>query len=375
MLDLSNPFRGDKCDFVRLIYKLPAIFLRNYPMKFILFFLLLSNFVLYGQDDKYWYAFHVEDTINNPLSLSLGFKDINGKVKIKPIYLSPMTENKRFEKVIALTEYHFKNWVSYYTNKDGKKFGIDSLYTFDTVHDTEQEGFIRFSIGKQLDSIGLFNSNGKIVIEPKYNSLSKVNNGLVIALIGANKIKEHEYNDCNHWHYEGGKKMLLDTLGKILIDNFNEKDLYLNLYTQKITEKFNAEKFRHNFRNPNGNYYSFINTNEEFQEFLKNDFIKNISNKNLSEYLFINIKYLIEKDKIYLKRLKRTINQIKMGNITFSKIGYTVYKEEEIKLMKDYLDNADNIVFDKYPIYGIVNENGQFILCFIRTENGYKIIE
>ncbi len=64
-----------------------------------------------------------------------------------------------------------------------------------------------------------------------------------------------------------------------------------------------------------------------------------------------------------------------MGNITFSKIGYTVYKEEEIKLMKDYLDNADNIVFDKYPIYGIVNENDQFILSFIRTENGYKIIE
>lgn len=344
-------------------------------MKFILFFLFLTNFVLYGQEDRYWYAFNLKDTINNPLSLSLGFKDIRGNVKIKPLYLSPMTENERFEKVIALTEYSRNNSISYYSNKNGKKFGIDSLYTFDFVHDVEQEGFIRFSVGRQLDSIGLFNSNGKIVIEPKYNSLSKVNNGLVIALIGANKINEHEHTGCNHWHYEGGKQMLLDTLGKTLINNFNEKDLDLNLYTLKITQNFNTEKFRYNFKNLDGNYYSFINTNEEFQEFLKNDFIKNISNKNLSEYLFLNIKSLIEKDKMYLKRLKRTINQIKMGNITFSIIGYTVYKEEEIKLMKDYLDNADNIVFDKYPIYGIINENGQFVLSFIRTENGYKIIE
>lgn len=344
-------------------------------MKFILFFLFLTNFVLYGQEDKYWYAFNIEDTLNNPFSIPLGFKDIHGNIKIKPLYLSQMTENKRFEKVIALTDYSQNKSISYYSNKNGEKFGIDSLYTFDFIHDVEQEGFIRFSVGKQLDSIGLFNSNGKIAIEPKYNSLSKVNNGLVIASMGANKIKEHDYIGCNHWHYEGGKQILLDTLGKTLINTFNEKNLDLNLYTLKITKNYNTEKFRHNFRNLNGNYYSFINTNEEFLEFLENDLKKNLSNENLSEYLFINIKSLIEKDKIYLKRLKRTINQIKIGNITFSKIGYTVYKEEEIKLMKDYLDNADNLVFDKYPIYGIVNENSQFILSFIRTENGYKIIE
>lgn len=354
---------------------LPTIFQKNDTMKFILFFLFLTNFILYGQDDKYWYAFHVEDTLNNPLSLSLGFKDIRGNVKIKPLYLSPMTENKRFEKVIALTEYSSNKFRSYYLNKNGKKFGIDSLYTFDTVHDTEQEGYIRFSVGKQLDSIGLFNSNGKIVIEPKYNSLSKVNNGLVIALLGANKIYEHEYAGCNHWHYEGGEQMLLDTLGNILIDNFSKNDLELNLYTLRITEKFNAEKFRHNCKGTDGDYYSFIDTNKEFKEFIENDFTKKVSNKNLSEYLFINLKSVIEKDKMYLKRLKRTSNQIKKGNLTFSKIGYTVYKEEEIQLMKDFLDNSDTIVFDKFPIYGIVDKNGQFILSFIRIENGYKIIQ
>lgn len=345
-------------------------------MKFILFFLCFTNAVLYSQEEKYWYAFNIDDTLNNPLSLSLGFKDIHGSVKVKPIYISPITGNKRFEKVIGLTEYSNNNkFRTYYLNKKGKIFGIDSLYTSDFTHDLEQEGFIRFSVGKQLDSIGLFDSNGKIVIEPIYNSLSKVNNGLVVALKGAKKISEHENSGCNHWYYQGGKQMLLDTLGIILIDNFNENSLDLNLYTLKITEKYNDERFRYNFKNLDGKYYSFINTSEEFKEFLENDFIKNISSENISNYLFINLKSLIEKDKINLKRLKTIITQIKIGNITFQRIGYSIYNEHEIQTMKDYLDNSDNIVFDKFPIYGIIDKNGQFILSFIRTEYGYKIIE
>ncbi|MCB9201974.1 MAG: hypothetical protein H6604_02845 [Flavobacteriales bacterium] len=119
-------------------------------MRLITFLTLFISSFTFSQNDKYWYRFDIEDTTINSLSSTLGFKDIKGNIKIKPAFLSPLTRNKRFEKVVAVTEIPKLNGKSYYLNKTEKEFGIDSVYTFDFMHDTEQEGFIRFSVGRYL---------------------------------------------------------------------------------------------------------------------------------------------------------------------------------------------------------------------------------
>lgn len=346
-------------------------------MKLTTILMIFISICVFGQNEKYWYAFDAIDTIQNPLSSSLGFKDINGNIKVKPIYISPLTQNKRFEKVVALTEYKKGNSKDYYLNKAGKRFGIDSVYSFDFTHDTEQEGFIRFKIGKYLDSIGLFNSNGKVMIEPIYNSLSKVNNGLVIAKIGAIQKHEPPNSACDHWFFEGGKQMILDTLGNILIDNFKDDDLELNLYSLKVSEQKNTEKFRHNFKGLNKKYYSFISSKEEFQDFIKNDFLKNISKKNNNDYLFLTLKNKALKSKKIHNEILEIIEIIKNNNIKFSNYAIVSFEEEDNKFIQKYLDNADELIYEKYPTFEIESNQNKIevSLSFIRTENGYKIYD
>ncbi len=353
-------------------------------MKLYTFLLFLISFSLFSQEDKYWYAFTVEDTIANPLSSSLGFKDSKGNVKIKPIYSSLFTQNNKFEKIVAVTEYSENNSKSYYLNKKGKKFGIDSLYTFDFSHDTEQEGFIRFSVGRYLDSIGLFNANGKVVIEPKYNSLSKVTNGLLIAKIGAKQKHENHHAGCDHWSFEGGKEMLIDTLGNVLLDNFKDNDLFLNLYSLKITDHKSKEKFRHNFKGKNNKYYSFISYKEEFENFINNDFLKNISNKTSENYLFITIQEATDKTKSNEQRneILNKITILKKNKITFSNFPFFYFDLENQKLltsMEKYVNNANELNSNKHPTFEIQSvdkpKNEEVSFSFIRTENGYKIYD
>ncbi len=349
-------------------------------MKAIIFLMLIYAISVFGQKDKYWYAFEVEDTVKNPLSNSLGFKDFQGKIRIEPIYISPLTQNKKFEKIVALTEYSKDTSKGYYLNKEGKKFGIDSLYTFDFMHDTEQEGFIRFSVGRYLDSIGLFNLNGKIVIEPKYNSLSRVNNGLVVAKIGATQKHESHNLGCDHWYFEGGKEMILDTLGNVLIDDYNDNDLLLNLFSLKISDNKNQEKFRHNFIGKNGKFYSFISYREEFEDFIKNEFLKNLPKKSIETYLFVTIKKILNtKSKSELNEIASIIqnNKIEFYNFPFIFID----EEDEIllKSMEGYLDNSNVLIDDKFPILEIQSQDKskrkEVSLSFIRTEKGYKIYD
>lgn len=351
-------------------------------MKFIQLITFLITISVYSQNDKYWYAFTVEDN-RNTLSLSLGYQDHLGTIKIEPIYVAPYTQNKRFEKVVALTEYSKEKLKYYYLNKQGRKFGIDSLYTFDFTHDTEQEGFIRFSVGKYLDSIGLFNSDGKVVIEPKYNELSKVTNGLVIAKIGAKQKHEPNHIGCDHWTFEGGTDMVLDTMGTVLINNFKEDGLFLNLYTLKISTVENKEKFRHNFRGENAKYYSFISSKEEFDFFVNEDFLKNSTKENLSDYLFINLKptTIIENKKL-VKELSKVVKLFN-NNSFESNFSIPFYIDSDnkqvLKSIEQYLNNADELNFHKYPMFEIsCTDNSNKTtgwISFIRTENGYKIFE
>ncbi|MHC0443614.1 WG repeat-containing protein, partial [Flavobacterium sp. 3-210] len=81
---------------------------------------------------------------------------------------------------------------SYYLTKQGKIVGRDSLYVFDNGPDCENEGFIRFTNHK-TDKMGIFNSEGKIVIPAQYSALTKVRNGLIVVLKDAEKQQDGEH--------------------------------------------------------------------------------------------------------------------------------------------------------------------------------------
>lgn len=349
-------------------------------MNAIFYLIFLFPIMLYGQKDKYWYPFEIDDSINNPLSSSLGFKDFYGKIKIEPVYVSPLTQNKRFEKIVALTEYSNNRSKSFYLNKHGRKFGIDSVYTFDFMHDTEQEGFIRFSTGRYLDSIGLFNANGDIMIEPKYNSLSRANNGLVIAKIGAIRKHEDHQGACDHWSFVGGRQMILDTSGNVLIDNFEDGDIQLNLYSLSISNSKSKEKFRHHFEGVNGKYYSFISFKEEFEHFVFNVFLKGIAQRNIDKYLFSNLK--LKAAGASKKELFKIIDFLNSNKIEIDNATYFFLNEEDegqLKAFENYVNNSNDIIIEKYPIFEIRSQNNSnsknVTLSFIRTENGYKIYD
>lgn len=103
-----------------------------------LFFVLFYIFS-FSQEDTNWYGFYNSD------STKIGYKDAKGNVRIEPKFESAMTETNLFKDVIVAWEYA-KNYSGekYYLNKEGKKFGKDSIYVFDFSFAEESEGKIKF---------------------------------------------------------------------------------------------------------------------------------------------------------------------------------------------------------------------------------------
>ncbi|WHT39712.1 hypothetical protein QNH98_03240 [Myroides sp. mNGS23_01] len=87
---------------------------------------------------------------------------------------------------MAVSEEVGESWKNYYLTKEGRSVGVDSLYIFDNGSDCESEGFIRFRDSK-TDQAGMFNSKGDIAIPAVYNDLTRVRNGMIIGLKGAEK--------------------------------------------------------------------------------------------------------------------------------------------------------------------------------------------
>ncbi|MCH5716843.1 hypothetical protein [Niabella hibiscisoli] len=70
-----------------------------------------------------------------------------------------------------------------------------------------------------------------MVVPAIYNYLDRVQNGLLTGLTGAQKKQDGE-----HYRWEGGETILLDTTGKILIRSFTAP-YGINLYSLKISNQ------------------------------------------------------------------------------------------------------------------------------------------
>lgn len=350
---------------------------------FVVFFSIITN-VAFSQKNDTWVSFLNKD------STLVGFKDVNSQIKIEPKFTGFTIANK-FDDVLVVSESINDRWESYYLNKSGKKFGLDSLFIFDNRTDCESEGFIRFSDYK-TNNIGMFNKNGKIVIPANYNALTAVRNGLVIALKNAEKDYWHkdDHDGCNHFSWIGGQTILIDTLNNILIDNFTyEKPL--NLFSIEKNKRPHSSVIRTSFLGTNGTYYSFVDFKKEFEEWFKKEFLSNISEKHLLLNSFNKIVWSSKRDWEFSENdqfinknfllLKEMLSEIVTdnSNYTISQGELNTFIFEDV-YFDEYFDNcrdAKEWIYPTMNVYVISKEGKGLIESgyeFLRTNQGYKLI-
>lgn len=353
-------------------------------MKHILIYIFLFiNCALFGQNNDTWIAFWNKDTT------LVGFKDKNGTIKIEPKFMGFTSANK-FDGIIAVTEEANDSWKNYYLTKTGKIVGRDSLYVFDNGSDCESEGFIRFRDSK-TDKMGIFNSNGEIAIPAKYNSLTKVQNGMAIVLKDAEKVNDTHGGDCNHFGWTGGKQYLIDTNNTILIENFYYSD-ELNFYSLQKSKEPSKDPIRENFLGVDGQYYSFINYDKEFKSWLTNNLLSDLSIDNLLKHSDDEIFYWkepngwISKPKaVFIDRNYKLIKN-KLLELKSTNCDYAIFSESlnpfiyDNKKYEHYFDNCNQAKQWVYPVKNIVishqnkKDMTQDHFEFLRTNSGYKLI-
>jgi hypothetical protein len=352
--------------------------------KIILFYIfLLINCTLFAQNKDTWVSFWDKDTTH------IGFKDKNGKIKIEPKYMGLTFANK-FDDIIVVSEENKENWKSYYLTKSGRIVGRDSLYIYDNGADCENEGFIRFKDYK-TDKMGLFNAQGNIVIPAEYSDLTRVRNGMIIALKGATKAMDS--GGDGHFSWVGGKEYLLDINNKVLVENFGYND-ELNFYSLHKSKEPSKDEIRESFLAVDGQYYSFINFDKEFKSWLKNNLLTDLSKNNLLKNSYAKITYWKEKEadgwiskpkasfiEQNYKLIKAKLLELKLADCDYhifsQSLNKFIYEADEYD---QYFDNCHQPKDWINPVKNIVispknkTDHGQDHFEFLRTGNGYKLI-
>jgi hypothetical protein len=338
-----------------------------------------------AQADHSWTAFISED------SGLTGFKDQNGRIRIKPKFAG-FTIAKKFDKIIAVMEEKNGKNELYYFTKSGKIVQRGNLYLFDNSPDCESEGFIRFR-DRKTDKAGLLNGEGKIVIPAVYNDLTNVRNGFIIALKGAKKIflDANEPSGCNHSTWIDGEKFLIDTRNKIIIRNFDSES-NLDVFSLTIASEPSRDIRRQNFPGVDGRYYSFVDYKKEFQQWLFSNPIENLSMDKLIEYSYHKIYFWKEPDgwtheskhkfiESNFELIKNRLTELNEKNseyfISIDGLNPFTYDAAEFNT---YYNNCGEPKEWKYPVMSVIinhktkNDLNQDHFEFLRTANGYKMI-
>ncbi|MFT4092094.1 MAG: hypothetical protein QM640_00550 [Niabella sp.] len=348
-------------------------------MKFALclFIASLVNINASAQADT-WTAFWNAD------SSLYGFKDKRGATRISPRF-ETFGVAQKFADVMAAIEKKNGAFEVYYLNKAGKEFGRDSVFFFDNTPDCESEGFIRFR-DSASDRAGLFNRTGMVVVPARYNYLGRVMNGLLVALQGAVKKQDGE-----HYFWEGGETLLLDTTGKELIKPFKESRT-LNFYSLKIADKPDPDPNRVNYAGLDGRYYSFIDYEREFRTWLT-ALIDKADQHNLLQNTFSQVSYYtgdtgwvsVPAEKFIKTHFdliqKRLLQLTRPGcdsAIFYDGLNPYIYTTERYQ---QYFNNCGEAKDGQYPVVTVTisYKNGNTYLKqdafdFLRTDEGYKLI-
>lgn len=348
------------------------------------FLTTISSLTLFGQSNDTWTSFWNEDTT------LLGYKDKNGVVKIEPKFTDYGCANK-FDNIIAVTEEVNGKWNSYYLTKSGKIIGRDSLHIFDNGYDCESEGFIRFR-DRKTDKVGMFDRTGKIIVPAIYNELTRVRNGMIIGLKGAEKKywDKHKESGCNHYSWVGGQEILIDTLNNTLVENF-KYDNSINFFTLQKAETSQPDTTRISFKAKDGTYYSFIDFEKEFRQWITTEMLNDLTIERLINISFDTItweatngwvktnkqKLISDNFSILKNGLLEILNPKTDFFISSDGLNQFMYEGPEFE---KYYNNCGEAKEWIYPTMSIIishNDNKDFTQNhyeFLRTDNGYKLI-
>lgn len=348
--------------------------MKNLLFTCVLLFLFSS---LSAQNRDTWVGFLSEDTL-------LGFRNSAGLEMIEP-KLDPYTQARKFDDIIEAAGAVENKFHWFYLTKSGRVVGRDSAYFFDATPDCENEGFIRFT-DRQKDRSGLFNKNGDIVIPAEYNDLTSVANGMLVALKGAKK-----EDDGEHFSYVGGTTVLLDTTNRILIDGF-ESEGNLNFYSLIKSPKPSSDSIRRSFLATDGQYYSFVDFDREFEMWVKKTLVPDFSEMKLLEEAFPNITFwdetkgwIREGKEVFIARNFQAIKS-KLLELTRPGSDYSLVRESLNPLIYEghefetFFDNCGQAKDWSHPGYEIIinhSNNGDLTqdhFGFLRTDQGYKLI-
>ena len=342
--------------------------------------LLITSLSLLSQNNDTWTSFWDSDTT------LIGYKDKNGVIKIEPKFIS-LTRARKFEDIIAVMEEFDGKYEGYYLTKAGKIVGRDSMHIFDNGFDCESEGLIRFR-DRKTDKVGMFNKAGYVAIPAEYSDLTRSSNGMIIALKDA--IREYLDDSREYWHWVGGQEMLIDTLNNILIDSF-PYTTNLNFFSIKKAKTPYLEEIREYFLAKDGNYFSFINFEKEFKQWLTDSLLVNLTIEKLINASFDTITWWstqgwekTDRQNFVtnnFKALKKGLLKILNSNFEYfiSIDGLNPYMYEGVEFEK-YFNNCDESKEWIYPLMEIwVSRKSkkhpkQNQYEFLRTDNGYKLI-
>ena len=348
------------------------------------FLTTISSLTLLGQSDDTWTSFWNKDTT------LLGYKDKNDIVKIQPKFAG-FTSASKFDNIIAVSEETNGKWHSYYLTKSGKVIGRDSLHIFDNGADCESEGFIRFRDSK-TDKVGMFDRNGKIVVPAIYNGLTRVRNGMIIGLRGAEKKywDKQKESGCNHFSWTGGQEVLIDTMNNILVENF-KYDKSLNFFTVEKTNAPHSDTTRKSFLAIDGSYYSFVEFESEFRQWITKELLNDLTVERLVGISYDTITWestngwaKTDKQKLISENftiLKTGLQEILQPKTDYfiSSDGLNPFMYEGVEF-ENYYNNCGEPKDWIYPTMSIVISHGtkkdfsQNHYEFLRTDNGYKLI-
>lgn len=313
--------------------------------------------------------------IYNADSSLTGFQTDRYKVALAPQFIQ--VGGNKFDHIVAVVKEDKQGaWQFSYLLSSYKQIGTDSMYMFDNTPDCENEGFIRFT-DRKTDRTGIFNRKGKIVVPAIYNTVSRVMNGMVIALQGAKRV-----NDGEHFYYSGGKDLLIDTTNKILVTDMKSAE-DLNMYSLKIEPQPTTDTTKMSFKGVNGKYYTFQVYKKEFSEWLHRDLLPGLTKEKLASHSFSKITYdngedWVSDDKtVFIDQhwdfLQARLKDVNAFDIVSGNFNPFIF---EGPLYDKYLNNCADAKEWQYPSFTILfngsNEKGE--LDFIRTDEGYQLI-
>lgn len=339
----------------------------------------ISYVPMLGQSYDTW------NSVWNSDSTLIGYKDNYGVVRIEPKF-SGLTSAAKFDNIIAVSEEIHGKWQNYYLTKSGLLVGRDSLYYFDNSFDCECDGFIRFR-DHNKDLAGMFNKHGEIAIPAEYNDLKNVRNGMIMALKGAEKIY---LEGGEHYRWIGGQEVLIDTLNNTLVENFPVSHS-INFYSLERTKSPHSDSTRVSFLASDGTYYSFVDFEKEFSQWIRNELLSDLTVDRLLEISYDTITWESQnawaktsKDKL----IRNNFNILKgamldildpKSEFSISIDGLNQFMFNDAEFDK-YFNNCGESKDWIYPTLSIIishnvkNDLVQDYFEFLRTDDGFKLI-